>query len=1150
VAEEYENQIIIINIMVRMKILHLFLVVILLSVFAASCSSGKRKGNPRVLVFSKTAGFRHSSIPNGIAAIQKLGKENGFIVDDKEDATVFNEDSLQLYSAVIFLNPTGDVLSPAQQADFERYIQAGGGFVGIHAATDCEYGWPWYGKLVGAYFKSHPKIQPAKLSVVDKTHPSTAHLPGTWERTDEWYNFKEVPSDSSIKVLIRIDEKSYEGGENGDNHPMAWYHDYDGGRAFYTEFGHTEESYTDNAYLKHILGGIQYAIGKGQEPDYSKAHTARVPDEDRFSKNMLTTGFDEPTEMAVLPTLDIIVVQRKGEILFYNNQTKKLSEAGKLKVYHKASVSGVNAEEGLMGIAADPDHAKNNFVYLYYSPADTSVNRLSRFILKDGKLELSSEKIVLELYSQRQICCHTGGSLAFGADGILFLSTGDNTTPFDQPGAFSNHGFAPIDQRPGFEQYDARRTSGNANDLRGKILRIKIQPDGTYSIPDNNLFKPGTAGTRPEIYVMGNRNPYRISVDRKTGFLYWGEVGPDAADDSLETRGPRGYDELNQARKAGFFGWPLFVGKNYPYHEYDYTTGKSGPLFDPQKPMNTSRNNTGIQELPPVSPAFIYYPYAVSPEFSDLGTGGRNAMAGPVFYAEYYPEQTRLPENVNGKLFFYDWMRGWIKLVSMDKEGNFAAMEPFMQSTKFNSPIDMELGPDGRLYILEYGTGWFTKNSDAALSRIDYNGGNRAPRVHIAVSKTTGSLPFSVKASAAGTVDPDKDPLTYIWHFGNNPVKETKNPEAEFTFTSSGENEIYVEVKDDKGASTKSASIPVYAGNETPELSIIIEPKATFYFPGKPVKYKLSITDKEDGSTDKGGIDPAGVYVKVDYVSGMDKAQVQGHQGVSTLAEGKNLVASLDCKTCHKESEKSIGPAYELVAAKYAKDPAAKSYLINKVIKGGGGVWGETAMSAHPDLKEEEAGKIADWILSLGKGKPSPSLPASGTVTATAKDAANNKTMVISASYTDKGAPQAKPLTGFATLNLRNPVLGVHENDSANNITIGDFNNTKYAILNGERGWLMFDNISLQFVNSVELTYGMQEPLQKGYVVEWYADRPGGTKLGEVKIASGGKAGFNSIKTPLQNTGDHPRKLYVLIRKADPAETKMMALSSMRFIAR
>ena len=931
---------------------------------------------------------------------------------------------------------------------------------------------------------------------------------------------------------------------------MAWYHEYDGGRSYYTEFGHTEESYTDAAYLKHVLGGIQYAIGKNQELDYSKAHSERVPEEDRFSKNIIATGFEEPTEMAILPNLDIIVVQRKGEVLFFDGKSGKLSEAGKLNVYHKASVPRVNAEEGLLGLAADPEYAKNNYIYLYYSPVDTSVNRLSRFVFKDGKLDMASEKKVLDVYSQRQICCHTGGSIAFGPDGLLYLSTGDNSTPFDQPGSYSNHGFAPLDQRPGFEQFDARRSAGNANDLRGKILRIKIQPDGSYTIPEGNLFKAGLAGTRPEIYVMGNRNPYRISVDRKNSNLYWGEVGPDASNDSMETRGPRGYDELNQARKAGFFGWPLFVGNNYPYREYDYGSGVSGPLFDPQKPLNNSRNNTGINELPPVSPTFIYYPYAVSREFPELGTGGRNAMAGPVYYADLYPSETRFPEYFNGKLFFYDWIRGWIKIVTMDKEGNYEKMESFMPNTKLNSAIDMEMGPDGRLYILEYGTGWFTKNADAALSRVEYNGGNRAPKVQLEVSKTSGSLPFTIKASAAGTRDPDKDPIIYTWHFGNNPVIETKTPEAEFTFKSPGENEVYVEVKDDKGAVTRSKSIPVYAGNEMPQLKILLDPQPSFYFPGKPVNYRLSISDFEDGSTEKGGIDPAGIFVKVDYLSGQDKAQVVGHQGVNAFAEGKNLVASLDCRTCHKEAEKSVGPAYELVAAKYAKDPSARTYLVNKIIKGGGGVWGETAMSAHPDLKEGDAGKIADWILSLAKGNTVPSLPQAGEIRATDKDASDGKNMQITASYTDKGASGAKPMTGFATIQIRNPALSVSEKDSSGNFTFGEFGSTKFASLSAESGWLMFDNINLQFVTGVEINYGMREPFKKGYIIEFYADRPGATKLGETRIGPGGKLGRNSQNAALQNTGDHPRKLYLLVRKADPSETSSIIITSLRFLAK
>ncbi|TRZ77694.1 MAG: ThuA domain-containing protein [Chitinophagaceae bacterium] len=693
--------------------------VVLLLISLISCSN-KRSTTPRVLLFSKTADHHHSSIPAGVKAIQELGAKNGFIVDTTTDDNKFAEDSLKKYAALIFLSTTGNILSGNQENVLERYIQAGGGFVGIHAATDAEYDWGWYGRMIGGYFVNHPAQQEANLIINDKNHPATDSLPATWRRKDEWYNFKYVNKD--VKVLISIDEKSYTGGTNGDSHPMSWYHEFDGGRIFYTELGHTDESYLKPLFLKHILGGIKYAMGDNTA-DYKKAHTKLAPDEKGFARTQLVQGtFFEPTELTVLPNLDVLVSQRRGEIYYYNNETKQVKQAGFLKVYFKTDAPGVNAEEGLLGIKADPDFAKNHYVYLYYSAPDTPMNRLSRFTFEKDTINPASEKMILQFYEQRDICCHTGGSIAFGPDKSLFLSTGDNTTPFDEPNQkYTSQGYAPLDDRPGHLQYDERRASGNTNDLRGKILRIKVKEDGGYEIPEGNLFPKGNPKARPEIYVMGNRNPYRISVDPKNGFLYWGEVGPDANVDSFKVRGPRGYDELNQARKAGFFGWPFFIGNNFPYYEYDYATGKSGAAFDPAKPINNSRNNTGLTELPPAQPAFIWYPYGVSThEFPSLGSGGRTAMAGPVYYSDLYPSDTRYPSYYDGKMFFYEWMRGFIKAVSMKPNGDYDKMEPFMEHSKFHSAIDIEVGPDGRFYVLEYGTGWFSKNPDAGLVRIDY----------------------------------------------------------------------------------------------------------------------------------------------------------------------------------------------------------------------------------------------------------------------------------------------------------------------------------------------------------------------------------------------------------------------------------------------
>ncbi|WP_442587296.1 ThuA domain-containing protein [Pedobacter sp. AW31-3R] len=217
---------------------------------------------PKVLVFSKTQGFHHQSIATGIRAIQDLGKANKFEVDTTTDAGKFSTAYLKQFSAVIFLSPTGDVLNEAQQQAFEKYIQAGGGFAGIHAATDCEFEWSWYGKLVGAYFNGHPKQQEAILRITDRKNTSTRHLPEVWKRKDEWYNFKSVAE--GLQILMTIDEKSYDAGETkmGDVHPVSWYHAYDGGRAFYTALGHTEESYSDPLFLQHLLGGIRYAIGQ------------------------------------------------------------------------------------------------------------------------------------------------------------------------------------------------------------------------------------------------------------------------------------------------------------------------------------------------------------------------------------------------------------------------------------------------------------------------------------------------------------------------------------------------------------------------------------------------------------------------------------------------------------------------------------------------------------------------------------------------------------------------------------------------------------------------------------------------------------------------------------------------------------------------
>jgi glucose/arabinose dehydrogenase/cytochrome c551/c552 len=1127
-----------------------------LVLLASSCS--KRSGKPKVLVFSKTAGYHHESIADGMAALKTMGSQNNFDVDTTTDAVKFTEENLQQYAAVVFLSTTGNVLNQYQEADFERYIQAGGGFVGIHAAADTEYDWGWYGRLVGGYFRDHPgindsfpNVQPGVLQVANADHEATKHLPKQWKRTDEFYSYKKVQND--LNVLLTIDEKSYGGGFKMGNHPMAWHHEFDGGRAFYTALGHTKESYKEEAYLKHLLAGIQYAIGDNKKLDFDKAKTARVPEENRFAKTPLVTGqLFEPTEMTVLPNLDVLIAQRRGEIMLYKKGDSILKQAGFLNVYYKTSTPGVNAEEGVLGIKADPAFDKNHYIYIFYSPADTSVNRLSRFKFENNRIDSASEKVVLQFYSQREICCHTGGSIAFDKDGLLYVSTGDNSTPFNEPKQpHPNSGYAPIDDRPGHEQYDARRTSGNPNDLRGKILRIRVKEDGSYEIPDGNLYPKGQQGTRPEIYVQGNRNPYRISVDQKTNFLYWGEVGPDASRDSLDVRGPRGYDEVNQARKAGNFGWPLFIANNIGYRDFDFETGKAGTAYDPSKPVNNSRNNTGIQSLPAAQPAFIWYPYGNSTDFPQVGSGGRNAMAGPVYYTDMFPKETRLPDYYNNKLFIYDWIRGWIKAVTMLPNGDFDKMEPFMEHTKLNNMIDMEVGPDGKLYMLEYGSGWFSKNPDAGLSRVDYNGGNRAPAIAgVEVDKSSGTLPLKVLMKAEAT-DPENDPLTYQWHIGNE-VKETAEPQLAHTFTSTGDFNVYVVVKDNNKAETKSAPVSVYAGNEAPDVSINVQGNQSFYFPGKPVAYAVSVADKDDPSA---AADQGGVFVSADYVQGFDKAgSSMGHQVMTAAMAGRSLVQSLDCKGCHKEAEKSIGPAYTAVAERYQKNPQAMTHLVSKIIKGGAGVWGETAMPGHPNLPDGDAKQIVTWILSLGdKGAQQKSLPLNGTVQPTLdKKPADNGVLVLSASYTDKGGNGIKPLTGSSSVSLANSKLTAGALQPISGFTSIDYNGMKLLMIPKGDGSFRVDSIDLTDIASLELIIGGDRAPKYGYSFSVHLDGPSGRKLGEGVLPGGSKPigkGFASVaRLPIDAVTDRRfHNLYIVSRVMSPNEEGNHALQAIQF---
>ena len=1079
---------------------YFFLLIAIVLISFTSCDK-KRKNVPKLLVFSKTMGFEHASIPQGIASLEKLGRENGFSIDTTKNAALFNDENLAKYSAIVFLSTTGNVLNHKQEAAFERYIQAGGSFVGIHAATDTEYDWGWYTKLVGGQFLSHPSGTPkANFIIRDVNHPATEFFTDSvWHRVDELYNFKKLNAD--VNVLMAIDESSYEGGENGNNHPMSWYHSYDGGRAFYTAGGHTAESYSEDLFLKHLLGGITYAIGENLELDYSKATTQIPPNADRFSKVQLVGGeFFEPTEMTILPNNDVLVSERGGTLYHYSEETKEMKKIASLDVYNKTlNTPGVNAEEGFMGLQKDPNYNENHWIYTYYAPTgDKWVNRLSRFKFENGVFDMNSEQVILDVDSQREICCHTGGSIAFGGDGLLYLSTGDNSTPFDEPNVeFVNNGYAPLNDLPGKEQYDARRSSGNTNDLRGKILRIKVNEDGSYDIPEGNLFPVGTAKTRPEIYTMGHRNPYRISVDPKNGYVYWGDVGPDARQDNIEKRGPMGYDEMGQARGPGNFGWPLFIADSKSYVDYDYATGESGLAFDPKKPINDSKNNTGLRELPPAQPAYIYYPYGVSRNFPEVDAGSRNAMAGPVFYSDQFENGGGLPGYYNGKVLIYEWMRGWMKAVTLFEDGSFNKMEPFASEIDLNNLIDMELSDDGRIYLLEYGSTWFSKNDDSALSYIEFNGGNRPPVIeNVNVKNTSGSLPLSFSATVKAH-DRENDSIVYVWNFGNGITKETTENTVNYTYNEVGDYKVFVELKDTKGAIVKSNVMSITAGNARPEVTIDLKGgNSSFFKPGTPVTYQVSVTDPDVDTA----IDPNNIFVSVDYLEGLDQVNMSlGHQQVSAEVTGKALTQSMDCKSCHKEIDKSIGPNYLEISNKYKDQKNILNYLQTKIIEGGSGVWGEVVMPAHPTVTTNEARQIALYIQSLAKDKINTSLPPSGAITPKFDD--DVEIMVLTASYTDKGVGSVKSLTGVSRKTLRSNTVYFTKNIEKNGFLGANFGGRYLLTIPKEEGWFKLNDIDLTGLTNISLTARWRGLLEGGIQFELRSDSPDGKLLGTGTMA-------------------------------------------------
>ncbi|MFG1992331.1 PQQ-dependent sugar dehydrogenase [Actinoplanes sp. NPDC048988] len=591
-----------------------------------------------------------------------------------------------------------------------------------------------------------------------------------------------------------------------------------------------------------------------------------------LAKGVAETG--EPIGLAVLPDRSVLHTSRDGTVR-RTDANGATAVVGTIPVY-------THDEEGLQGVAVDPGFATNRQIYLFYAPPLNTpagdapatgtaatwatwagVNRLSRFTLNaDFTINQASAVTVLDVPTDRGMCCHVGGDMDFDAAGNLYLSTGDDSNPFDSAG------YSPIDERTNRNPaYDAQRSAGNTNDLRGKILRIKVNANGSYSIPAGNLFAPGTANTRPEIYAMGFRNPYRISVDKATGHVYVGDYGPDAGTTSA-TRGPSGQVEFDRVTAPGNFGWPYCTGTNTAnetYNEWDFAANTGGAKYNcAGGPTNNSFRNTGLATLPPAQPAWIRYAGDAGspPEF---GGGSESPMGGPVYrYNASNPSTTKFPQSFDGQFFAAEFGRGWIKPIVVNANGTPGAIDTFPWNGK--QVMDSAFGPDGSLYVLDYGTGYFNGDANSALYRYDYvAGANRAPTAVAGANPTSGSAPLTVTFSSAGSSDPEGGTLTYSWAFGDGTTSTSANPTK--TYATNGTYTATLTVRDPQGA-TGTASVPVTVGNTAPAVTITTPASGQLVSFGDSVPWSVTVTDPEDGTIDCSKVTMA-------YVLGHDQ---HGHQ--------------------------------------------------------------------------------------------------------------------------------------------------------------------------------------------------------------------------------------------------------------------------------
>lgn len=767
----------------------------------ASAHEGEEHGH-KILAISKTTGFRHASIDQGAKiALPEMAKKYGFEIDFTENTADINAANLAKYDVVFFVSTTGNFsdwgLTDQQKQDFMNFIKSGKGYVGAHSATDTGYDWQEYGDLTGAYFSHHPWTQTVKFNVEDSNNPATAHLGPSWTALEEVYYFKENPRDKGKHILLSLDMNS--NGVTGgpfEDHPNAWCSPVQNGRMFYTALGHHPETWFKEDFQQHLLGGLKYAWGEANDTDCDQSSP-----KGGLQKVSLVKGtIASPVGIDISKSGEIFVISLFGKVY-------TVSQEGDTKEILNIPTN-LEGEHGLLGLALDPDFESNHYIYLYYTnPVKTAegklINNVARFTYENGVISANTEKNLLKVTSD-VTCCHQAGYLKFGPDGKLYLTIGDNNSPTQGP------------------QTRSLQTSQNLDDMRGKILRFN--KDGSAS--NDNPYFTGQGGARDYVYAWGFRNPYRISFDTTKGngktIIYEGDVGPDGT----FANGSNGdYDEFNAVTAPGQnFGWPYGIGDKV-YNKKDYAGANN---------LNEINDALYAEKFATTKKPIAFYPYTNDPIW---GTGGRTALAGPVYD---YTGPNAIP-GLKGKFLAYDFTRNWVKAVTTDDNGEIVKVEDFLSGML--APIDMKLGPDGALYIAEFGKSW-ESDEDDGITKVFYGQLHRNPVIKAKASAVSGKTPLTVNFDTTGTSDLDGDTIAFAWNFGDGTTSRDANPSH--TYSINGNYDVTLTVTNGSGKfSVWNTKITV--GNTAPVVKITSPANGSFFTNGETITATAFATDDEDG---------------------------------------------------------------------------------------------------------------------------------------------------------------------------------------------------------------------------------------------------------------------------------------------------------------